>query len=60
MGRGDFSSHVNFFCSRMNINHEPSFTLYRDTVSPLLVRATLCLCEQVGRRMRKAGYRGKV
>ncbi len=61
MGRGDFSSHVNFFSQQdeyKSMGH--SFTLYRDTVSPLLVRATLCrLCEQVGRRMRKAGYRGK-
>jgi len=61
MGRGEYSSHVSLFSEEpecKSMGH--SYTLFRDTSNPLLVKATLYrLCEQVGRRLRKDEYRGR-
>jgi len=61
MGRGEYSSEVKLFCHQeecKSMGH--SYTLFRDTSNPVLVQSTLYrLCEQVGRRLRKDGYRGK-
>ncbi len=61
MGRGEYSSHVNFYWQEpeyKSMGH--SYTLFRDTSDPLLVQSTLYrLCEQVARRLRKGGYSGR-
>lgn len=61
MGMGEYSSHVNFYWQEpehKSMGH--SYTLFRDSSDPLLLQSTLYrLCEQVARRLRKGGYRGR-
>ncbi|MBP8745704.1 MAG: DNA polymerase IV [Syntrophorhabdus sp.] len=61
MGKGEYSAEVLPFYQEPEVKSMGhSYTLFRDTSNPILIKSTLFrLCEQVGRRLRKDGYQGR-